>query len=91
MLAGDDVASAEDLVERRRRAEDVRSAVATLPVTEAMVIRQRFGLGDRQPRTLQEIGDDIGLSRERVRQIVRHALTSLRDSDRRERLVSWVR
>jgi RNA polymerase primary sigma factor len=91
VLVQDDVASAMDLVERHRLAEDVRAAVATLPTTEALVISQRFGLGDRQPRTLQEIHVDIGLSRERDRQLQRHALVSLRESDRREQLLSWIR
>jgi len=49
-----------------------------LPDRERRVIEWRFGLGGLQERTLQEIGDELGLSRERVRQIERGALDRLR-------------
>jgi len=44
---------------------------------EAMILRLRFGLDGREPMTLKQISDEVGLSRERVRQVVDEALTRL--------------
>ena len=47
---------------------------------EATVLRMRFGLDDEEPRTLKEIGECLGLTRERVRQIESEALAKLGDN-----------
>jgi len=47
---------------------------------EATVLRLRFGLEDNEPRTLKEIGETLGLTRERVRQIETEALAKLAES-----------
>jgi hypothetical protein len=53
-------------------------SVARLTDREATVIRQRFGLGDTEPRTLEQIGLEFGVTRERIRQIEDKALRKLR-------------
>jgi RNA polymerase primary sigma factor len=48
-------------------------------------LRRRFGIGEETGRTLQEVGDEFGLTRERIRQIQAKALTKLRHPSRSKR------
>lgn len=65
-------------------------ALAELPEREQLVLELRFGLQDDHPRTLREIGEDLGLSRERVRQIESRALARLRRSHRTRELIGFL-
>ena len=58
--------------------EDVVNALKELPERHRMVLELRFGMSDGRPRTLEEIGRGLDLTRERIRQIEREALTKLR-------------
>lgn len=58
----------------------VREMMDTMDPREATVLRMRFGLDNMEPHTLKEIGEELGLTRERVRQIETEALRKLADS-----------
>ncbi|MDQ4104119.1 MAG: RNA polymerase sigma factor [Actinomycetota bacterium] len=62
--------------------EDLQSVLATLSEREASITRLRFGLTDGRPRTLDEIGQVHGVSRERIRQIETKTMSKLRHPSR---------
>jgi RNA polymerase primary sigma factor len=68
----------------------VESALAELNGRERQVLRMRFGLEDGRDRTLGEIGEELGVSRERVRQIEAEALAKLRQPKLRNRLREYI-
>jgi RNA polymerase primary sigma factor len=57
----------------------VLDLLAHMDPRESAVLRMRFGLGDEEPKTLKEIGERLGLTRERVRQIECEALSKMRE------------
>jgi RNA polymerase primary sigma factor len=69
---------AEDVVSFTLLQDQLQSVLATLSEREAGIIRLRFGLTDGQPRTLGEIGQRYGLTRERIRQLELKTLSKLR-------------
>ena len=70
--------------------DEVEIVLATLSRREQEVIRLRFGLDDGRARTLDEVGNEFGLSRERIRQIEKTTLLKLRHGDRGERLSAYA-
>ena len=81
------VPAAADLVERQAISGELERLVDTLPERQARIVRLRFGLHDGRPRTLDEIGRQVGLTRERVRQLEKEALGRLRDPELSEQLL----
>jgi RNA polymerase primary sigma factor len=59
------------------RREDIEFALSSLPERERQVIELRFGLSGEQPRTLEEVGREFGVTRERIRQIENNTLKKL--------------
>jgi RNA polymerase primary sigma factor len=70
--------------------EQLQSLLSQLDLKERVIIERRFGLGDREPQTLAEIGADMNLSRERIRQIEERALGKLRRSQRARQLLGYL-
>ena len=73
--------STEDQAMDRFLAQEIESALATLPPRDAKVLRLYFGLEGGREHTLEEIGSMLGVTRERVRQLRDRALKRLREGD----------
>lgn len=71
--------------------EKLEEALKTLTLREEKVLRLRFGLGDGQPRTLEEVGQIFNITRERVRQIESKALRKLRHPLRMGELAELIK
>ena len=79
-----------DTVSQGMLRDDVEIVLATLSQREQAVIRLRFGLDDGRQRTLDEVGREFGLSRERIRQIEKVTLHKLRHPSRAKRLEAYA-
>jgi RNA polymerase nonessential primary-like sigma factor len=77
-LLEDSHATPEEQLSRDQLHDDLEALLHELSGREAAVLRQRFGLEDDRPRTLNEISEQLHISRERVRQIEARALLKLR-------------
>jgi len=68
----------------------VGEALADLTPREQRILRMRFGIGGTTDRTLEEIGKEFGVTRERIRQIEAKALEKLRDPARSHKLATFI-
>jgi RNA polymerase primary sigma factor len=76
-------------VEDRLLREQIDDALSTLRERDALVLRLYYGLGDGREHTLEEIGQKLGITRERVRQLRDRALKELREGDKGNALASF--
>ncbi len=74
-----DAADPEDEAARGETREALHAALGLLPQKQAQIVAARFGLADGRSRTLSDIAAELGITPERVRQIVNEALARLRD------------
>ncbi len=70
--------------------EQTRKVLATLTPREEKVLRMRFGIGEKSDHTLEEVGQDFDVTRERIRQIEAKALRKLRHPSRSKRLKAFA-
>ena len=70
--------------------EQLLEVLSTLTDREQKVLRLRFGLDDGRARTLEEVGKEFNVTRERIRQIEKHAIVRLQHPTRARRLEAYV-
>ncbi len=84
------IMSPSDAVVGMSLTEQTRKVLATLTPREEKVLRMRFGIGERADHTLEEVGQDFDVTRERIRQIEAKALKKLRHPSRSKRLRPFI-
>jgi RNA polymerase primary sigma factor len=80
----------QDAVIHQNLAIQTRSVLGTLAPREERVLKMRFGIGERANHTLEEVGQDFDVTRERIRQIEAKALRKLRHPSRSRLLKSFM-
>ena len=70
--------------------KELAEVLETLTDREERVLRLRFGLEDGHTRTLEEVGKEFGVTRERIRQIEGKALTKLRNRGKRDKIKDFL-
>jgi RNA polymerase primary sigma factor len=76
----------EEAVMQGNLSEEIHKILATLTPREETILRKRFGIGEEKAHTLEELGQQFGLTRERIRQIEARALRKLRHPSRSRRI-----
>jgi len=84
------VVSPIDAVIKANLSEQTARVLSTLTPREEKVLRMRFGIGEKSDHTLEEVGQDFEVTRERIRQIEAKALRKLRHPSRSKKLKSFV-
>ncbi len=84
------VVSPLEAVIKSNLSDQTARVLATLTPREEKVLRMRFGIGEKSDHTLEEVGQDFAVTRERIRQIEAKALRKLRHPSRAKRLKSFI-
>lgn len=90
IIADKEAESPERVVMRRAMVEEIRSALETLSPREAQILKMYFGLNGDEPMTLEQIGNQFSLTKERVRQIRDKALLALKHPSRMRRIKVYL-
>jgi RNA polymerase primary sigma factor len=89
-LADDQAESPIEEISTKMMNSEIREVLQSLPAREAHILKLRFGLADGKTYSLQEVGDLVGITRERVRQIESQAMKRLRKPEVRSKLVAYL-
>ncbi|MBQ7374185.1 MAG: sigma-70 family RNA polymerase sigma factor, partial [Clostridia bacterium] len=89
-IEDDQTAAPTDVVATNMLKEQLINVLDTLTPREEKVLRLRYGLDDGRPRTLEEVGKEFNVTRERIRQIEAKALRKLRHPSRSKRLKDFI-
>ena len=89
-IASDEATLPDEVVSRTLLKEELMEVLGTLSEREANVLKRRFGLDDGRQRTLEEVGREFGVTRERIRQIEAKAIRKLRHPSRSKKLKDYV-
>ncbi|CAN6718891.1 unnamed protein product [Malus baccata var. baccata] len=90
VISDPDAETAEDLLMKKFMKQDLEKVLDSLNPREKQVVRWRFGLEDGRMKTLQEIGELMGVSRERIRQIESCAFRKLKNKKRTKHLQQYA-
>jgi len=82
--------SPQDAAINSNLAKQTQRVLSTLDKREEKILRMRFGIGEKHDHTLEEVGQDFNVTRERIRQIEEKALRKLKHPSRAEKLKSFV-
>jgi RNA polymerase primary sigma factor len=82
--------SPDEVVMRKSRTDEINRAISTLSEREARIISLYFGLHGEGPYTLEQIGKEMNLTRERIRQLKERAIKRLRHASRSKRLRAFL-
>ena len=90
VIADPDALTTEEILVKQLMKQDLSKVLDSLNPREKQVVRWRFGLEDGRMKTLQEIGDLMGVSRERIRQIESCAFRKLKNKKRTKNLQQYL-
>ena len=82
--------SPENSIQRIFQTRDVKKLLNILDKREREILIRRFGIDSNEPKTLEQIGNDLGFSKERIRQLENVAIQKLRKSGRVDNLKTYI-
>ena len=82
--------SPENSTQKKLQKKDVRRLLGTLNKREREILMRRFGIDNQEPKTLEQIGNDLGFSKERIRQLENLAIQKLRKVEHVDRLKTYI-